>query len=280
MNVFHFISDLHLAPHEPKLTELFIHYMQNEALKSDSLYVLGDLFDVWIGDDCLSLESSLDLALPSSHCHLKSNTHQSYPFYQKIVSTFKQYTESKRSLFFIHGNRDFLLGALFEEQTGGRLLNEPYLFTQNNTTYALMHGDTLCTDDHDYQTFRKMIRSPLWQKQFLALSQKQRKAIAFELRQKSNQAQKNKSMPIMDVNASAVYHCLNDDKIDHIIHGHTHRPNIHQYMINGIEKKRYVLSDWSQEKGHYLSCSLSSSKHDITSHHVIMHKNPHINPNT
>jgi len=228
------ISDLHLCASRPELTSLFRHYMENIAPQSNQLFVLGDLFELWIGDDCL-LE-----APPQSK------------FYLDILSIFKSYSKNHGELFFIHGNRDFLLAEKFEALSGGKLLQEPYLFKIQNKNIAFIHGDSLCTDDVAYQEFRKMVRNPQWQAQFLALPISKRIEIASDIRQQSQDAQKKKSNEIMDVNQDSVNAFISKHQLDWLIHGHTHRQATHKFMIDEKQVRRIVLSDWG-EQGFYLS---------------------------
>jgi len=232
--VTHLISDLHLCQSRPDLFALFEHYMQKIAPKSTQLYVLGDLFEVWIGDDCLN----------------ESDT--STQLYFDVISLFKNYSDLHGELFFIHGNRDFLLAKQFEKLTGGQLLAEPFLASLAGKTIALMHGDSLCIDDVAYQEFRTMVRNPQWQKEFLSYPIEKRAEIAQGLRQKSKQAQSEKSNDIMDVSPSAVSDFFAQHNIDWLIHGHTHRQATHQLFLNDRVVNRVVLSDWG-DKGFYLS---------------------------
>ena len=208
--------------------------MSEIAVKSNQLYVLGDLFEVWIGDDCLEFEN------PNSE------------LYSQVISLFKNYSEQVGELFFMHGNRDFLLGSEFEKASGGKILSEPFLTDWEQHKVALMHGDSLCTDDKAYQEFRTMVRNPEWQKQLLAQSVPERIKIASGLRDQSKQAQSDKSVEIMDVNESAVIKFMQDNNVERLIHGHTHRQATHNLTLQGKECSRVVLSDWGQQ-GFYLS---------------------------
>jgi len=232
--ITHIISDLHLCQTKPSLFALFEHYMQKIAIHSNRLFVLGDLFEVWIGDDCLKIESS--------------NTQ----LYRDVISLFKNYSDFHGELFFIHGNRDFLLADEFEKQTGGKILQEPYFFDLSGRKTILMHGDSLCTDDTSYQDFRSMVRNSHWQKEFLSLPMEKRIEIASGLRQQSKQAQTEKSMEIMDVNQKTVNDFITEHDVDWLIHGHTHRQAIHELTVNDKQVKRIVLSDWGKQ-GFYLS---------------------------
>ncbi len=223
----HIISDLHLCEERPHLTALFQHFMQHIAPQSQQLFVLGDLFEVWVGDDNLN------------------------DFNQEIIQIFQNYARTK-PLYFMHGNRDFLLGSQFSKLTGGIILDEPYECVWQNKKVGLMHGDVLCTDDIEYQNFRTMVRTPEWQRQFLSQPLENRLAYAQSLREKSMAEQKNKTSEIMDVNQEAVIDNFQQYNYDWLIHGHTHREGMHTYQLNNEKTvKRIVLSDW-EEKGHYL----------------------------
>lgn len=222
------ISDLHLCESQPHLLRLFEYFMTNIAPKSEQLYILGDLFEVWVGDDNIS------------------------PLNQQVIKQLNHYTTHHGELFIAHGNRDFLLGELFASQCGAKLIQEPHKMVWNNTRISLMHGDILCTDDTEYQEFRRMVRNEQWQTEFLQMPMTKRLEIATGLRQKSLDAQQQKSMQIMDVNSQAVKQCFLDNQCEWLIHGHTHREASHQVMLeNGQTGYRIVLSDWN-EKGHYL----------------------------
>jgi len=234
LTVTHLISDLHLCQSRPDLFALFEHYMQKIAPQSDQLFVLGDLFEVWIGDDCLNEIT------PATQ------------LYADVVSLFKKYSDNQGELFFIHGNRDFLLSKEFEKRTGGKLLPEPFLTNFSKKKTALIHGDSLCTDDIAYQEFRAMVRNPQWQKEFLSYSIEKRAKIASELRQKSKQAQIEKTDEIMDVSQQSVVGFFEQNDIDWLIHGHTHRQATHELSVNNKNVKRIVLSDWGND-GFYLS---------------------------
>lgn len=232
--ITHIISDLHLCQTKPDLFVLFEHYMQKIAIQSHRLFVLGDLFEAWIGDDCLKIESS--------------NTQ----LYRDVISLFKNYSSFHGELFFMHGNRDFLLNDEFEKQTGGKLLQEPYFLDLSGKKTALMHGDSLCSDDIAYQEFRTMVRDPQWQKEFLSLPMERRIEIASGLRQQSKDAQTKKPMDIMDVNQNSVEDFFNQHDIEWLIHGHTHRQATHELAAKNKQVKRIVLSDWGKQ-GFYLS---------------------------
>lgn len=198
--------------------------MQTRARKARVLYILGDLFEVWLGDD--------DPA----------------PGFQPIFAALKNFSTTAQ-LFFMHGNRDFLIGKELTQSLGCRLLEEPTMMQLGALHVALMHGDLLCTDDVDYQNFRQLVRDPDWQRVFLSKPLAERRSIAAGLREKSSQAMVEKQQDIMDVNQQTVAQTLQELKADILIHGHTHRPGIHHLNDHKI---RYVLGDWRPEPS-YLS---------------------------
>ncbi len=220
------ISDLHLSPEEPALVQAFLALLDDclalPALKR--LFILGDWFEVWIGDDAYLLLSEDE-----------RQTHWLTPLIVKL----KKLRVAGCEISIMHGNRDFLLGQPFCNLFGGELIYEPYILTVGQQNYRLEHGDALCIDDKKYQFFRKIMRNRLTQWYLLNKSLEKRLAIADKMRQKSQQNNANKAAYIMDVNEDAVLNAVNDS--DALLHGHTHRPNIHQATAN---KKRYVLGDW------------------------------------
>ena len=226
--VIHLISDLHLSEEHPHLLGLFKHYMQHIAVQSEQLYVLGDLFELWVGDD-----------------------HHT-AFNQSVIDLFAQYTQNGGELFFGHGNRDFLLGEEFARACGGQLIGEPFNFSWQDKNICLLHGDSLCTDDITYQQLRTMVRNPHWQGEFLSQPVEHRLAFAQNLREKSKSSQQEKTEEIMDVNQQAVLNCVQQNQCEWLIHGHTHRPDIHKIQLeNGQNTSRIVLSDWNS-RGHFL----------------------------
>lgn len=237
--VIHLISDLHLCEEQPHLLELFKHYMQTIAPQSDELYVLGDLFEVWVGDD-----------------------HHT-DFNQQVIDLFADYGKQSRQLFFSHGNRDFLLGDDFANACHGKIIPEPHHLRWQDKQISLLHGDSLCTDDVEYQQTRVMIRNADWQNQFLSQTIDARLAFAAGARQQSKASQKEKSLDIMDVNKAAVEDFILLHQCDWLIHGHTHREGRHEINLkNGTTSSRIVLSDWG-EQGHYLQLKQSQ----LTSHY-------------
>lgn len=221
--VSYFIADLHLAENRPDITACFLSFLKNDAIKAEQLFILGDLFEIWFGDD---YKSELTDAVIEALTLLK---------------------EFGTKTYFIHGNRDFLLGNNYALQAGMTLLPEKKLITLYNENILLMHGDTLCTRDVDYQKFRKKSRSWWWQGFMTNLPLWLRKRIADNYRKKSKQAQQTKSIDIMDVTESEVVKDLEDFNCQLMIHGHTHRPDIHQLTANGKPAQRLVLGDWYEQ---------------------------------
>jgi UDP-2,3-diacylglucosamine hydrolase len=231
-----FISDLHLCPSRPVITRLFLDFLAGPARTADSLYILGDLFEYWAGDD--------DLA---------------DPFNADICTALRRLSDAGIPLFFMAGNRDFLAGEVFARAAGLRLLPEPALIDLAGTPTLLLHGDTLCADDADYQAFRAEVRSPEWRQAFLALPLPQRKAQIEVLRRESEAQKRIKPMDIMDVNPGAVLQELTFHRSTLLIHGHTHRPARHRLEISGQACERWVLPDW-YVKGGYLSCDAAGCR--------------------
>ncbi|NOX07932.1 MAG: UDP-2,3-diacylglucosamine diphosphatase [Gammaproteobacteria bacterium] len=221
----YFIADLHLDPSRGEITTLFIDWLGTLPDSCQRLFILGDLFEVWIGDD--AIES----------------------WQQPVIDAIHQLSKTGIDIFFLAGNRDFLIAKDFIKQTGMQLLHGPMVMDIQGTTTLLLHGDELCTDDHEYQAFRSQVRSPDWQQGFLAKSIAERRAIAQELRDGSVQANQGKSNAIMDVNAEAVSLMMQTHNVRHMIHGHTHRPAIHE-LDSG---QRMVVGDWYQQ-GSVLIC--------------------------
>jgi UDP-2,3-diacylglucosamine hydrolase len=238
MNHRLFISDLHLCDSRPHITKAFIDFLKNTASQAEALYILGDLFEYWAGDDAIQNDVIETTGLKAS-IHALSSLAKTTP------------------VFFMAGNRDFLIGAGFAEATGITILPDPSLLNLYGKRVLLSHGDALCTDDSAYQDFRKQVRGAGWQQQFLSQPLENRIAYIEQLRAKSEQAKATKLMQIMDVNNSAVEDLLRQhDYPPLFIHGHTHRPNTHEYLLAGHACKRVVLGDW-YEQGSYLKLSAS-----------------------
>ena len=227
-----FISDLHLSGERENITELFIKFLDQRASKADALYILGDLYEVWPGDDMIQ------------------------PDYLSSISKLKQLSDNGLPLYVMQGNRDFLMAEKFAEVSGAKLIEDPTIIDLYGTPTLLMHGDTLCTDDIDYQKFRIMVRAPSWKEKFFALPNKERLAMTTKYRKVSKVETAKKSMDIMDVNQQAVEAAMQEHNIKQLIHGHTHRPAIHDFSINNEKMKRIVLGDWF-EQGSVLVCDKS-----------------------
>ena len=225
-----FISDLHLDPERPTVTELFLELLGTRAANADALYILGDLFEAWVGDDDAS------------------------PLNQAVCEGLKKCATSGTPVFVMHGNRDFLLAAEFADASGATLLEDPALIDLYGTPTLLMHGDLLCTDDKEYLAFRAMVRDTQWQQQLLSKSLQERQLIAREMRNKSREQTGGKPESIMDVNQEAVIETMTGHKVQRLIHGHTHRPAIHELVISDQPAQRIVLGDW-YEQGSLLECT-------------------------
>ena len=217
----YFISDLHLERIESPITNIFTAFL-DDLNQNDSLYILGDLFESWIGDDNVSELS------------------------QYISDRLLMLSERNISVAIMHGNRDFLIGEDFCKASSIKLINDPRIIEIDTKKVMLTHGDELCTDDIEYQAFRSVVRNPLWQKDFLNFPISKREKIAGEAKDASKDSKDNKAMEIMDVNTDAVLKAFNDHDIEIMIHGHTHRPNIHKVSNEGKNLTRYVLGDWSK----------------------------------
>jgi UDP-2,3-diacylglucosamine hydrolase len=218
-----FISDLHLDPDRPAIAGLFLKFLEQQALKAEDLYILGDLFETWIGDDNDS------------------------EFNRSITDGLNHLVRTGTPVYVMHGNRDFLMGKQFEETSGCKLLPDPTTIDLYGQSVLLMHGDTLCTDDVAYMTFREQVRDPEWQQSFLGKSLAERKAIADGLREISQTETSGKSEDIMDVNTDEVIRILEEFNTGLLIHGHTHRPGTHKYHVRGKDVTRIVLGDWYEQ---------------------------------
>ncbi|KAB2927912.1 MAG: UDP-2,3-diacylglucosamine diphosphatase [Candidatus Contendobacter sp.] len=215
-----FISDLHLEPMRPAITALFLDFLERRARRAEALYILGDLFEAWIGDD--------DDAEPGG----------------TVATALRTLTDQGIPAYFLHGNRDFLVGKRFAAASGIQLLPESVVIELAGERVLLLHGDTLCTDDVEYQAFRAQVRDPVWRARTLALPLAQRRALAGQLRETSRQATGQKAADITDVNPTAVDRALRAHGVYRLIHGHTHRPAIHRWNLDGQPARRAVLGDW------------------------------------
>ena len=223
-----FISDLHLSQDRPDITKLFIYFLQNIAPGASALYILGDLFEVWLGDDMV------------------------LPDYQAPIAAIKQLSQQGTPVYVMYGNRDFLMQTEFEKMSGAQIIYEPYIIDLYGTRTLLLHGDTLCTDDTEYQKFRAMVRDPQWQASMLAKPPQERLAMAKKLREISKSETAQKATDIMDVNQGTVESSMRSQHVLQLIHGHTHRPAEHQFTLDGQAARRIVLADW-YKSGSYLS---------------------------
>jgi UDP-2,3-diacylglucosamine hydrolase len=229
-----FISDLHLEDDRPDISGWMIEFLAGPARSAEALYILGDLFEYWIGDDALS---STATALAGKTARLAAGG---------------------LKLYFQHGNRDFLLGEAYAEKAGLELLPETCVVDLYGTPTLLLHGDSLCTDDREYQAFRKQSRDPAWQAAVLAMSVPERIAMARSARDASAEHKGAAAMSIMDVNEEAVQQAFLQHGVSRMIHGHTHRPAVHRHELPGdVSATRYVLADW-YEKGSYLEVTADS----------------------
>ena len=223
-----FISDLHLSQERPLIGALFLKFMAEIAPQAEALYILGDLFEVWLGDDMV------------------------LPDYQPAIEAMRK-CAAHTPVYVMYGNRDFLMREAFETMSGARLIHEPHIIDLYGRRTLLLHGDTLCTDDVAYQQFRTMVRNPAWQSELLAKTPEQRLALAREYRAMSKTETAQKQERIMDVNQHSVEQAMRDNTVQHLIHGHTHRPAFHQFDLDGMHAERIVLGDW-YDKGNYLRC--------------------------
>jgi UDP-2,3-diacylglucosamine hydrolase len=225
-----FISDLHLAPERPRILEQFFALLEGPARGADALYVLGDLFEHWLGDD-----------------------NAGDPLNRSVAEAFAKVASAGTAVYFMHGNRDLLVGEEFAKHAGASLLADPSEVDLYGTRTLLMHGDTLCTDDIEYLNFRAYARDPRNQARFLGQTIEARRAEMEGLRLRNVGAKQGKTAEIMDVNAQAVEQVLRKHGYPRLIHGHTHRPARHVHNVDGRDCERWVLADW-YENGSYLKC--------------------------
>ena len=215
-----FVSDLHLCAERPAITGLFLRFLHERATRAEALYILGDLFEAWLGDDCV------------------------LPEHEDVLDALAATVTAGTPVYVMPGNRDFLLGDAFAQRSGCRLLGDAAVIDLYGTPTLLLHGDTLCTDDLPYQQMRKQLRDPRWITQFLGKAPEERLAFARELRAVSEEATGGKAAEVMDVNQEAVRDSLRAHKTQHMIHGHTHRPSHHTVDLDGKRAERWVLGDW------------------------------------
>jgi UDP-2,3-diacylglucosamine hydrolase len=225
-----FISDLHLSAERPAANQAFFKFLREAARQADALYILGDLFEYWAGDD--------DLA---------------DPFNAEVVAGLRALSE-RVPLALLHGNRDFLLMQPFAQATGARLLRDPARIDLYGVPTLLMHGDLLCTQDRRYQAFRRVVRTRAVQGLLMRMSLARRKQLIGSARRVSEGEKQVKQMSIMDVAPHAVEQALRESGCTRLIHGHTHRPGRHEHVVDGRKCERWVLSDW-YTRGAWLRCS-------------------------
>jgi len=225
-----FVSDLHLCGSRPRINDIFFAFLRGPVRTASSLYILGDLFEYWAGDDDLS-----------------------DPFNASVVSALAECSRAGIAISVMHGNRDFLLGEEFARACGARLIGDPAAVDIAGTPTLLLHGDTLCTDDVDYQRMRAEVRTGDWKRRFLSLTLAQRKQQIAGMRELSESEKKRKPSEIMDVNPRAVEQALRDHGYPRLIHGHTHRPARHEHVVDGRRCERWVLADWYRG-GSFLRC--------------------------
>lgn len=220
-----FISDLHLCKQRPDITTMFKIFLNNKARHARALYILGDLFEYWLGDDALD-ETAL-----------------------QVAAWLKALNDAGVDIYYMAGNRDFLLGNDYAQKSGMQIIKEPHVIDVNGEPTMLIHGDAECTDDIPYQQARKMLRNPSWQVDFLSKSIPERIAFAEQARKQSQEHTQGADMDIMDVNQKAIKALFEQHNIKQMIHGHTHRPAIHE--IN--DTKRIVLGDWHKQASYLIS---------------------------
>lgn len=234
-----FISDLHLRKDNPTTTRLFHQFVLRIAPQAEALYILGDLFEYWAGDD--DLDSS---------------------FHLEITHALRALSIQGTTLYIMHGNRDFLMSKLLAEACNATLIADPIIINLYGTSTLLTHGDALCTDDIAYQTFRQQVRNQTWQQQFLSLPLAQRKAQIEQLRARSESEKQLKAMNIMDVNVQAVNELLLEHNFPRLIHGHTHRPAHHLHHVDGHTCDRWVLGDWDKN-ANALHCNAEKTSWEV-----------------
>ena len=218
-----FISDLHLEPARPEIGEQFLAFLAGPAREADALYILGDLFEAWIGDD------------------------DPNPYYAQMKSAIRALSDSGVPVFFMHGNRDFMIGERFAAEAGVTLLDDPHPIELHGENVLLSHGDALCTDDVEYQKVRAMTRNPDWQAMMLSKSIEERIAFAMQAREQSLARGESLTAESADVNQEAVEQAIRDSGADILLHGHTHRPAVHPFHVDGRPVHRIVLGDWYEQ---------------------------------
>lgn len=234
-----FISDLHLSPARPHINQAFFDFAANTAARAESVYILGDLFDDWVGDDELA-----------------------DPFNAAVADALKRLSSKGVALNFMNGNRDVLVGRAFVERCGAIMLPDPTLLDLHGTRTVLLHGDTLCTDDVEYQKFRSFARNSVCQRLFLCLPLALRRRLMGRMRAGSEKHKQGTSPEIMDVAPATVERVLREHGYPRMIHGHTHRPARHLHTVDGHRCERWVLNDWYR-RGGYLHCDSGGCKAEL-----------------
>lgn len=234
-----FVSDLHLSPERPHINQVFFDFAARIAARAESVFILGDLFEYWVGDD--------DLA---------------DPFNASVADALAGLTGKRVKLRLMQGNRDVLLGEAFARRCGAKLIIDPTVLDLHGTKTLVMHGDTLCTDDVEYQKFRSFARNPVYQRLLLCLPLALRRALIRRMRAGSEKHKEGTSAEIMDVAQATVERVLREHGYPRLIHGHTHRPARHLHTVDGHRCERWVLNDWYQ-RGGYLHCDSSGCRAEL-----------------
>jgi UDP-2,3-diacylglucosamine hydrolase len=233
-----FISDLHLSPDRPEMVRLFQRFLAGPAHGADAVYILGDLFDYWLGDDALEDAGRAD------------------EFSAELLRDIGDCADSGVGFFFLHGNRDFLAGERFARAGSLQVIDDPTLLEIYGQRLLVSHGDALCTEDVKYQAFRARVRTPEWSREFLARPLAERRQQVEGLRTESEEEKRGKTAEIMDVNPAAVEALLRKHGYPTLVHGHTHRPARHVHVVDGHRCERWVLGDW-YERG---SCLVADAR--------------------
>mgnify|MGYP001821741984 FL=1 len=218
-----FISDLHLEADRPEIGEQFLAFLAGPAREAEALYILGDLFEAWVGDDDPS------------------------PYYAGMKDAIRELSDTGVSVYFMHGNRDFMIGERFAEETGVTLLSDPHHVELYGEKVLLSHGDYLCTDDVEYQKVRAMTRNPEWQAMMMSKSLEERLAFARQAREDSQAHGASMTGEIADVNEDAVEAAIREHGVEILLHGHTHRPAVHPFHVDERPVHRIVLGDWYEQ---------------------------------
>lgn len=228
MRQTYFIADLHLSESRPDISAAFYQFLDSHIVNQDvdALYILGDFFEVWVGDDYVT------------------------PLSTEVAARLKQVSESGTPVFFIHGNRDFIMRDKYAQQAGMKILDEQTVIDLYGTPTVILHGDEMCTQDIEYQKFRKKGRGWWWPRLMLALPLWYRRGVARKAREKSKMNQAGKTLEILDVTETAVLEVFAKHQVTNMIHGHTHRPNVHTYKVNDLTLTRTVLGDWYDQSSY------------------------------